>query len=145
MKTTDGAAFARENVFGLGQENSAYAQYFTGKSYLNPLTVPGEPPVVLANVTFAPGCRNNWHIHHAKQGGGQLLICTAGSGWYQAAGQAPVSLEPGMVITIPPEVKHWHGAKEDSWFAHIAVEVPGEETANEWLEPVDDETYGTLS
>lgn len=145
MKTTDSTAFARENVFGLGQENSSYAQFFTGTSYLNPLTVPGEAPVFLANVTFAPGCRNNWHIHHAKRGGGQLLICTAGSGWYQAAGQAPVSLEPGMVITIPPEVKHWHGAKEDSWFAHIAVEVPGEETANEWLEPVDDETYGTLS
>ena len=145
MKTMDGTAFAQENLFGLGQENSAYAQYFTGNSYLNPLTVPGETPVFLANVTFEPGCRNNWHIHHAKHGGGQLLICTAGSGWDQEAGRAPVSLEPGMVITIPPEVKHWHGAKKDSWFAHIAVEVPGEETANEWLEPVDEAHYEALS
>lgn len=144
MKILDSAAFAAQNVFGLGQENSAFAQYFIGNSYLNPLTVPGETPVFLANVTFEPGCRNNWHIHHAKRGGGQLLICTAGSGWYQEAGKDPVSLEPGMVITIPPEVKHWHGAKADSWFSHIAVEVPGEETGNEWLEAVDDETYHSL-
>lgn len=144
MKCISEESFRKENLFGLGQENSAFAQYFTGNSYLNPLTVPGETPVFLANVSFEPGCRNNWHIHHAKRGGGQLLICTAGSGWYQEAGRAPVSLEPGMVITIPPEVKHWHGAKRDSWFAHIAVEVPGEESSNEWLEPVDDETYETL-
>lgn len=144
MKCISEESFRKENLFGLGQENSAFAQYFTGNSYLNPLTVPGETPVFLANVSFEPGCRNNWHIHHAKRGGGQLLICTAGSGWYQEAGRAPVSLEPGMVITIPPEVKHWHGAKRDSWFAHIAVEVPGEESSNEWLEPVDDETYSKL-
>ena len=111
---------------------------------MNPLTAPGESAVGLANVTFAPGCRNNWHVHHAKRGGGQILICTAGSGWYQEAGKAAVSLEPGAVIVIPPEVKHWHGAKKDSWFAHIAVEVPGEETGNEWLEPVDDAAYGAL-
>ena len=131
-------------MFGLGNENSAFAQFFIGNSYLNPLTVPGECAVFLANVTFEPGCRNNWHIHHAKSGGGQLLICTAGSGWYQEEGKAPVSLEPGTVITIPPEVKHWHGAKKDSWFSHIAVEVPGEETSNEWLEPVDDASYNGL-
>ena len=136
--------FDRQNVFGLGNENSAFAQFFIGNSYLNPLTVPGECAVFLANVTFEPGCRNNWHIHHAKSGGGQLLICTAGSGWYQEEGKAPVILEPGTVITIPPEVKHWHGAKKDSWFSHIAVEVPGEETSNEWLEPVDDASYNGL-
>ena len=136
--------FDRQNVFGLGNENSAFAQFFIGNSYLNPLTVPGECAVFLANVTFEPGCRNNWHIHHAKSGGGQLLICTAGSGWYQEEGKAPVILEPGTVITIPPEVKHWHGAKKDSWFSHIAVEVPGEETSNEWLEPVDDVSYNGL-
>ena len=95
-------------------------------------------------MTFEPGCRNNWHIHHAKKGGGQILICTAGSGWYQEEGKQAISLEPGMVITIPSEVKHWHGAKADSWFSHIAVEVPGEQTSNEWCEPVDDITYRKL-
>ena len=144
MKITDKNDFDKVNVFGLGNENSAYAQYFIGDSYLNPLTDPKETSVFLANVTFEPGCRNNWHIHHAKSGGGQLLICTAGSGWYQEEGKEAVSLEPGTVITIPPEVKHWHGAKADSWFSHIAVEVPGEETSNEWLDAVDDETYNKL-
>lgn len=144
MKITDKNDFNKVNIFGLGSENSAYAQYFIGNSYLNPLTDPKETSVFLANVTFEPGCRNNWHIHHAKSGGGQLLICTAGSGWYQEEGKEAVSLEPGTVITIPPEVKHWHGAKADSWFSHIAVEVPGEETSNEWLEAVDDETYNKL-
>ena len=111
---------------------------------MNPLTVPGECAVFLANVSFEPGCRNNWHIHHAKKGGGQLLICTAGEGWYQEEGKEAVSLLPGMVITIPAEVKHWHGAKKDSWFSHIAAEVPGEETSNEWLEAVKDEVYNRL-
>jgi quercetin dioxygenase-like cupin family protein len=111
---------------------------------LNPLTNPGETAVFLANVTFEPGCRNNWHIHHAKSGGGQLLICTAGEGWYQEEGKVPVSLTPGTVITIPANVKHWHGAKADSWFAHIAVEVPGEETGTEWCETVDDGAYQAL-
>ena len=135
MKIQDKAAFDKENVFGLGQENSAFAQYFIGNSYLNPLTAPGSSAVSLANVTFEPGCRNNWHIHHAK---------TAGSGWYQEEGKDAVSLEPGTVIVIPPEVKHWHGAKADSWFSHIALEVPGTETSNEWLEAVDDESYSKL-
>ena len=144
MRMQDKAQFDKENVFGLGQPNAAYAQYFTGHSYLNPLTKAGECPVFLANVTFEPGCRNNWHIHHAKRGGGQILICTAGEGWYQEEGKDAVSLTPGTVIVIPPEVKHWHGAKADSWFSHIAVEVPGEETSNEWLEPVDDEAYSRL-
>ena len=144
MKYTDEKRFAEVNTFGKGQPNDAYARYFTGHSFLNPLTKAGECPIAMSNVTFEPGCRNNWHIHHAKRGGGQILICTAGSGWYQEAGKAAVSLEPGTVIVIPPEVKHWHGAKKDSWFAHIAVEVPGEETGNEWLEPVDDAAYGAL-
>ena len=95
-------------------------------------------------MTFEPGCRNNWHIHHAKKGGGQLLICTAGEGWYQEEGKDAVSLTEGTVITIPPEVKHWHGAKKDSWFSHIAIEVPGEDTSNEWCEPVSDEQYDKL-
>ena len=144
MKIGDKELFMKENVFGLGQPNTAFAQYFIGNSYLNPLTEAGGCAVFLANVTFEPGCRNNWHIHRARSGGGQLLICTAGEGWYQEEGKSAVSLTPGMVITIPANVKHWHGAKADSWFSHIAVEVPGEETSNEWLEPVDDQTYAAL-
>ena len=144
MRINDKQEFDKQNVFGLGNPNAAYAQYFIGNSYLNPLTEAGKCPVFLANVTFEPGCRNNWHIHHAKSGGGQLLVCTAGSGWYQEEGKPAVSLEPGTVITIPAEVKHWHGAKKDSWFSHIAVEVPGEQTSNECLEPVDDKTYNGL-
>ena len=129
--------------FGLGQENTAYARYFIGKSYLKPLTDP-QKTVFIANVTFEPGCRNNWHIHHAKKGGGQLLVCVDGEGWYQEEGKPAQSLKPGDVVTIPAEVKHWHGAKKDSWFSHLAVEVPGEETSNEWLEPVTDEAYAAL-
>ena len=135
--------FTTENIFGLGQENVNFAKYFIGKSYLNPLTDPKDT-IFLANVTFEPGCRNNWHIHHATKNGGQILICTAGEGWYQEAEKDPVSLEPGMVITIPANVKHWHGAKKDSWFSHIAIEVPGENTSNEWCEPVTDEEYNKL-
>ena len=144
MKVLDKKQFEEINVFGTGKPNEAFAQYFIGESFLNPLTDPGETAVFLANVTFEPGCRNNWHIHHAKKGGGQLLICTAGEGWYQEENKAPVSLTPGTVITIPAEVKHWHGAKKDSWFSHIAVEVPGEGTSNEWCEPVGDDEYGKL-
>lgn len=135
--------FEQANIFGLGQENTGYAQYFSGASFLNPLTDPAKT-VFLANVTFEPGCRNNWHIHHAKSGGGQILICTAGEGWYQEEGKVAVSLVPGTVITIPAGIKHWHGAKADSWFSHIAVEVPGEETSSEWCEPVSDEEYRKL-
>lgn len=144
MKYSNFKQFEQANVFGTGTPNDAFAQYFTGKSFLNPLTQPGDSTVFLANVTFEPGCRNNWHVHHAKSGGGQLLICTAGEGWYQEEGKAAVSLSPGTVISIPAGVKHWHGAKSDSWFSHIAVEVPGEETHNEWLEPVTDEEYSKL-
>lgn len=129
--------------FGLGQENTGYAKYFIGKSYLNPLTDPAKT-VFIANVTFEPSCRNNWHVHHASKGGGQLLICVDGEGWYQEAGKPAQSLKPGNVVTIPAEVKHWHGAKKGSWFSHLAVEVPGENTSNEWLEPVTDEAYAQL-
>ncbi len=131
-----------EQIFPLGEENTAFGQYFIGQSYLDPLTAEG---VGINNVTFEPGCRNNWHIHHATAGGGQILLCTAGSGWYQAEGEEPVSLEPGSVVNIPAGLKHWHGAKADSWFSHVAIAVPGENTSNEWLEPVDDEHYDALS
>ena len=129
--------------FGLGKPNDAYAKYFIGQSYLNPLTDPAKT-VFLANVTFEPGCRNNWHIHHAKSGGGQILICVDGEGWYQEEGKEAVSLTPGMAVTIPANVKHWHGAKAGSWFSHIAVEVPGSDCSNEWCEPVSDEWYNAL-
>ena len=144
MKIAEKEKFEQANVFGTGAPNTGFAQYFSGDSYLNPLTEAGKCPVFLANVTFEPGCRNNWHIHHAKSGGGQLLICTAGEGWYQEEGKEAVSQTPGAVITIPANVKHWHGAKKDSWFSHIAVEVPGEETKNEWGEPVSDADYNAL-
>ena len=126
--------------FGLGEPNDAYAEYFTGKSYLNVLSKPDEP-LVICNVTFEPGCRNFWHIHHAKQGGGQVLICVDGAGWYQEEGKAPQSLAPGDIVEIPAGVKHWHGAKQHSWFSHLAFEIPGTETINEWCEPVTDAEY----
>ena len=144
MKYLDKEEFDKANKFGTGNPNDAFAKYFVGNSFLNPLTNPKDTAVFLANVTFEPGCRNNWHIHHAKSGGGQLLICTAGEGWYQEEGKDAVELKEGTVITIPPEVKHWHGAKKDSWFSHIAVEVPGEETSNQWCEKVSDEEYNKL-
>lgn len=144
MKYLDKEEFDKANKFGTGNPNDAFAKYFVGNSFLNPLTNPKDIAVFLANVTFEPGCRNNWHNHHAKSGGGQLLICTAGEGWYQEEGKDAVELKEGTVITIPPEVKHWHGAKKDSWFSHIAVEVPGEETSNEWCEEVNDEEYNKL-
>lgn len=144
MKYLDKEEFDKTNKFGTGNPNDAFAKYFVGNSFLNPLTNPKKTAVFLANVTFEPGCRNNWHIHHAKSGGGQLLICTAGEGWYQEEGKDAIELKEGSVITIPPEVKHWHGAKKDSWFSHIALEVPGEETSNEWCEEVSDEEYNKL-
>ena len=128
-------------VFPRGEENTAYAQCFIGKSWLCPLS---REQVGISNVTFEPGCRNNWHIHHASKGGGQILLCTGGRGWYQEWGKPARALKAGDVVNIPPEVKHWHGAAKDSWFAHLAVEVPGEDGSNEWLEPVDDEQYNAL-
>ena len=144
MKIAEEHQFETVNVFGKGQPNDAYARYFTGQSYLNPLTKP-EDGLFLANVTFEPSCRNNWHIHHAKTGGGQLLICTAGEGWYQEEGKEAQSLTPGTVVVIPAGVKHWHGTKKDAWFSHIAIEMAGEDCSNEWLEPVSDETYNKLN
>lgn len=133
--------FAEKLIFPMGGENTAYADYFVGKSYLDMLST---QQVVIGNVTFEPGCRNNWHIHHAKNGGGQILLVTAGRGYYQEWGKEPRELHPGDVVNIPPEVKHWHGAAPDCWFSHIAIEVPGEETSNQWCEPVTDEEYDKL-
>lgn len=129
--------------FGIGRPNVDFEKYFIGKSYLNPLT-DSKDSVFIANVTFEPGCRNNWHIHHATKGGGQILLCVDGEGWYQEKGKQPQSLSPGDVVTISAGVKHWHGAKKNSWFSHLAVECPGENTHNEWCEPVSDEEYDKL-
>ena len=130
-----------QEIFPRGGENTAFARYFVGKSYLNMLST---EQVSIGNVTFEPGCRNNWHIHRAARGGGQILLVTAGRGWYQEWGKPARALQAGDVVNIPANVKHWHGAARDSWFVHLAVEVPGEETANEWLEPVSDADYSQL-
>ena len=130
-----------QEIIPRGGENTAFARYFVGRSYLNMLSTEQVP---IGNVTFEPGCRNNWHIHRAARGGGQILLVTAGRGWYQEWGKPARALRAGDVVNIPANVKHWHGAKKDSWFSHIAVEVPGEETSNEWLELVDGETYNGL-
>ena len=132
------AAFQREMIFPIGEPNTAYAKYFIGNSYLAPIS---KEQIPFNNVTFEPGCRNNWHIHHAKSGGGQILVCVAGRGYYQEWGKPAQELRPGDVVNIPVDVKHWHGAAPDSWFSHLAVEVPGDETSNEWLEAVDNTVY----
>ena len=131
------------SAFPMGEPNDGFAQYFVGQSYLAPVLE--SPQIAIHNVTFEPGCRNNWHIHHARSGGGQILICVDGEGWYQEEGTPARSLKPGDVVTIPAGVKHWHGAKADCWFSHLAVECPGEDTSNEWMEPVTDEIYKDLS
>ena len=133
--------FEKLDVFGIGNPNVNYAQYFIGNSYLKVLSDMTKTNMTVCNVTFEPGCRNNWHIHKSTKGGGQILICTTGEGWYQEEGKKAQSLKPGDVVTIPANVKHWHGAKKDSWFSHIAIEVPGENSSNEWCEPVSDEEY----
>lgn len=125
-------------VFPIGAPNDGFAQYFSGQSYLAPVST---EQVKIFNVTFEPGCRNNWHIHHAKNGGGQILVCVAGHGYYQEWGKPAQELHPGDAVNIPVGVKHWHGAAPDSWFSHLAVEVPGDETSNEWLEAVDNTAY----
>lgn len=140
---------AKVSAFPVGEPNDAYAQFFVGKSWLAGLshvTVSEKDKmnVSVANVTFEPGCRNNWHVHHADAGGGQILVCVGGRGWYQEEGKAAQALRPGDVVTIPANVKHWHGAASDSWFAHLAVEVPGTNARNEWLEPVADSVYENL-
>ena len=144
MKELNEQVFDSLNVFGKGMPNEAFAKYFIGNSYLNPLTNPKECPIFLANVTFEPGCRNNWHIHNAKEGGGQILICTAGEGWYQEEGKPAQSLTPGTVVVIKAGIKHWHGAKKDSWFSHIAFDIPGVDSSNQWLEELSDEEYNNL-
>ena len=118
-----------------------FSKFFIGQAYLQPLTDKGGP---ISNVTFEPACRNNWHIHHAKSGGGQILLVTGGKGWSQEWGKEAKQLLPGDVVVIPAGVKHWHGAAADSWFSHLAVEVTGEEVSNEWLEAVTDEEYAKL-
>ena len=135
------AAHAASMVFPIGAPNDGFAQYFSGQSYLAPVSA---SQVGIFNVTFEPGCRNNWHVHHADQGGGQILLCVAGRGYYQEWGKEAVELRPGDCVNIPAGVKHWHGAAPDSWFSHLAVEVPGEGSANEWLEPVDEAQYKRL-
>lgn len=131
----------KDSIFPIGDENSAFAQYFDGKSYLNMLST---EQVAIGNVTFEAGCRNHWHIHHAKSGGGQILLVTAGRGYYQEWGGAPRELQAGDVVNIPAGVKHWHGAAQDSVFQHLAIEVPGEDTSTEWCEAVDADDYGRL-
>ena len=133
-------AYQNTIFFPVGEENP-YGQFFVGKSYLAPLTTEQIP---VYNVSFEPGCRNNWHIHHAAAGGGQMLVCVGGRGWYQEWGKEPVEMTPGSVVNIPAEVKHWHGAASDSWFSHLAIEIPAVNSSNEWLEPVSDEEYNKL-
>ena len=133
--------YAQTVMFPIGEPNNAYAKYFIGQSYLAPVST---SQVKIYNVTFEPKCRNNWHIHRAKSGGGQMLIAVGGRGYYQEWGKEPIEMKPGDVINIPANVKHWHGAAPDSWFSHLAVEIDGVETSNEWLEPVTDEEYNKL-
>lgn len=129
-------------IFPIGDPNDAFARYFSGKSWLAPVS---KDQVFIANVTFEPGCRNNWHVHHADEGGGQILVCVGGHGYCQFEGEAAIEMKPGDVVNIPTGVRHWHGAAPDSWFSHLAVEVPGVNTSNEWLAPVSDEEYSKLS
>lgn len=134
-------AHAKSMIFPIGEPNTAFEKYFVGKSYL---ALVSKEQVGIFNVTFEPGCRNNWHIHHAKRGGGQILVCVGGRGYYQEEGKEAIEMKPGDCINIPAEVKHWHGATPTEWFSHLAVGVPGEECSNEWCEPVSDEVYGVL-
>ena len=133
-------AYQNSIFFPIGEENP-YGQFFVGQSYLAPVS---KEQVPVFNVTFEPGCRNNWHVHHATAGGGQLLICVGGRGWYQEWGREAVEMTPGTVVNIPANVTHWHGAAADSWFSHLAIEVSGENASNEWLEPVSEEDYNKL-
>lgn len=140
-ETDEKAAHEKSMLFPIGQPNDAFAQYFIGKSYLAPVS---KEQIGIFNVTFEPGCRNNWHIHHAENGGGQILICVAGRGFYQEWGKEPICMTVGDTVNIPAGVKHWHGAAPDSWFSHLAVEVPGENGHTEWCEPVNSEDYENI-
>ena len=133
-------AYQNSIFFPIGEENP-YGQFFVGQSYLAPLSTTQVP---VFNVTFEPGCRNNWHVHHATKGGGQMLLCVGGRGWYQEWGKEAVEMTPGTVVNIPANVKHWHGAAADSWFSHLAIEVGGENASNEWLESVSEDDYSKL-
>ena len=137
---TEKDAYQNTIFFPIGEENP-YGEFFVGQSYLA-FVAAGQLPVF--NVTFEPGCRNNWHIHHAASGGGQLLICVGGRGWYQEWGKPAVEMTPGTAVSIPANVKHWHGAAADSWFSHLAIEISGKNTSNEWLEKVSFEDYSAL-
>ena len=137
---SDKDKFQSKIMFPIGEPNP-YDDYFVGLSYLAPVSTEQIP---IYNVTFEPACRNNWHIHHAKSGGGQMLICIGGRGWYQEYGKEARELNPGDIVNIPAEVKHWHGAAKDSWFAHLAVEIQGEDGSTEWCEPVSEDDYGNL-
>ena len=137
---TEKDAYQNTIFFPIGEENP-YGEFFVGQSYLAPVSTEQVP---VFNVTFEPGCRNNWHIHHAAKGGGQLLICVGGHGWYQEWGKPAVEMTPGTVVNIPANVKHWHGAAADSWFSHLAIEVEGKDTSNEWLEKVSFDDYSSL-
>lgn len=144
MKITKEEIFKEKNIFGAGIENKDFAKYFKGNSFLNSLTTIETSNLALTNVTFEPSCRNNWHIHNASKGGGQILICVAGEGLYQEEGKNIIELKPGMIITVLPGIKHWHGAKKDSWFSHIAIEIPGENISTEWCESVDDKYFESI-
>ena len=135
---TEKEIYQSKIFFPIGVPNDAYAAFFIGQSYIAPVSTEQLP---IFHVTFEPGCRNNWHIHKAKRGGGQMLICVGGHGCYQEWGMEPVEMTPGTVVNIPAGVKHWHGAVADEWFSHLAIEIPGEEAKTEWQEPVTDEQY----
>lgn len=138
MKIYDFDEFAASDQFGVGEPNTAYAEFFDGQSYLNPINDGG---IRLVNVTFEPGCRTHWHVHKSISGGEQQLICTAGEGLYRERDKDPIALHPGMVIIVPPGVEHWHGARPDSWFSHIILDIPGDGCETEWHESVSDEEY----
>lgn len=133
-------AYARSMLFPIGEPNP-YGDYFVGQSYRAPVVEGGLP---VFNVTFEPGCRNNWHVHRADEAGGQVLVCVGGRGFYQEEGKEPVELVPGDAVSIPAGVKHWHGAAPDSWFSHLAIEVPGSNARTDWLEPVSGADYAKL-
>ena len=146
MKYLDKTAFDKANMFGSGTPNTEFARYFSGDSWLSPMVLPDENvQLFISNVTFEPGCRNNWHMHTSEgPGGQQILICTAGEGWYQEEGKEPVELKEGVTVVIPANVRHWHGAKKDSWFSHISIAAPGVHSESLWFEPVTDEEYDSL-
>lgn len=136
--------FEVHNIFKKGSENTLYAQHFNGQSFVNLLETTPNSELTVTNVTFEPGCRNHWHVHEADNGGGQILLCIAGYGWYQEEGQLPQRLMPGSTVFIPANIKHWHGAAKDSWFSHVAISVPGKNTKNVWYEMVSDDIYNQL-